>query len=443
MARHFFVIRILSAVLAVSCVASCQASEYGWHVKVDAQYQGINPATMRDDQTLDKSGASKRNKAQPPASTPPDPNSHLYYAEGNGESKRGGFGKATLISHSYASGSDSSHGPPDDQLKASSDTSNKVLWMPRGPQHGQIIDVEISLDISGNIAASQFVGPGFLANASAEFGLTLFDNNVLRGTATAQADPNDPYSHPQLNVAHDWQGRFRQGAPWATNSDYGDLPQWHIDTHGNPITTTFPYFVGTPLPLDFLLNTKTETGGPREAFTKVELGASYFLNADSLPEGQITFEIITESAPDLNFDGQTDCVDVDLLVATIAVGSYDPDFDLSRDGTLDLVDLEQWLAIAGAFALPSSRPFQFGDANLDGVVDGLDFLIWNDEKFTGEAAWCSGDFNADGVVDGWDFLVWNANKFTSPDNVSAVPETAARILSLAALLCLSVVRLRR
>jgi hypothetical protein len=58
-----------------------------------------------------------------------------------------------------------------------------------------------------------------------------------------------------------------------------------------------------------------------------------------------------------------------------------------------------------------------GDANLDGFVDGLDFIIWNDHKFTAEAAWCAGDFNADGFVDGQDFIVWNANKFTSADGM--------------------------
>ena len=53
-------------------------------------------------------------------------------------------------------------------------------------------------------------------------------------------------------------------------------------------------------------------------------------------------------------------------------------------------------------------------------VDGTDFTIWNQQKFTLNAAWCRGDFTADGIVDGLDFNAWNANKFQSADGVSAL-----------------------
>jgi hypothetical protein len=69
------------------------------------------------------------------------------------------------------------------------------------------------------------------------------------------------------------------------------------------------------------------------------------------------------------------------------------------------------------------------DANLDGTVDGGDFLIWNNNKFTATAAWCAADFNASGFVDGGDFLVWNNNKFNNAD-VSAVPEPAMGLILL-------------
>jgi hypothetical protein len=80
------------------------------------------------------------------------------------------------------------------------------------------------------------------------------------------------------------------------------------------------------------------------------------------------------------------------------------------------------------------------DANLDGVVDGLDFIVWNATKFTSVAAWCSGDFNANGVVDGLDFVLWNDNKFTSSDGVSAVPEPSTVVVLFAGVLGLAVVR---
>ena len=108
-------------------------------------------------------------------------------------------------------------------------------------------------------------------------------------------------------------------------------------------------------------------------------------------------------------------------------------FDLTGDGFVDQADLDEWLVLAGRINLPTSNPYLVGDANLDGRVDGQDFVVWNLHKFTSTAAWCSGDFNADGVVDGLDYIVWNDNKFTSSDTVASVPEPDSIILLLAAL----------
>ncbi len=44
-------------------------------------------------------------------------------------------------------------------------------------------------------------------------------------------------------------------------------------------------------------------------------------------------------------------------------------------------DLDPWLANAGIVLLASNHPFLPADANLDGVVDGSDFGIWNAHKF--------------------------------------------------------------
>jgi choice-of-anchor B domain-containing protein len=125
---------------------------------------------------------------------------------------------------------------------------------------------------------------------------------------------------------------------------------------------------------------------------------------------------------DFNYDGAMNCTDIDMLTAVIAAGSNDLDFDLTGDGNVDLADRDAWLADAGAENLASGNPFLLGDANLDGVVDGGDFIHWNDHKFSATAAWCSADFNADGVTDGADFIIWNSNKFTASDSVTAVPE---------------------
>lgn len=79
---------------------------------------------------------------------------------------------------------------------------------------------------------------------------------------------------------------------------------------------------------------------------------------------------------------------------------------------------------------------QFGDANGDRLVDGQDFVIWNDNKFTSGNDWTTGDFNGDGIVDGQDFVAWNDNKFTSVD-VMGVPEPQGLVVwSWLACLCL-------
>jgi hypothetical protein len=55
------------------------------------------------------------------------------------------------------------------------------------------------------------------------------------------------------------------------------------------------------------------------------------------------------------------------------------------------------------------------DANLDGAVNGRDFIAWNGNTFTTSTAGTSGDFNSDRAVNGQDFILWNGNKFQSAD----------------------------
>ena len=124
---------------------------------------------------------------------------------------------------------------------------------------------------------------------------------------------------------------------------------------------------------------------------------------------------------DFNNDGVYDHIDIDLLTTAISGGGPVPQFDLSGDGQLSIDDVDRWLAEAGNVNLGSGVAYLPGDANLDGVVDGLDFSAWNSHKFTPHTHWSGGDFNTDGVVDGRDFTVWNAHKFTSSTAMPRVP----------------------
>ena len=142
---------------------------------------------------------------------------------------------------------------------------------------------------------------------------------------------------------------------------------------------------------------------------------------------------------DFDNNGLYECADIDELVAQIVAGTNVITFDLTSDGFVNLADLDRWRLIAGSANLGPGKQYLNGDANLSGAVDGSDFGIWNANKFTSVAAWCSGDFNASGAVDGSDFGLWNAFKFTSSDQ-AAVPEPMVATWGLMAILALTIRR---
>ncbi|MEM8678237.1 MAG: choice-of-anchor Q domain-containing protein [Planctomycetota bacterium] len=121
--------------------------------------------------------------------------------------------------------------------------------------------------------------------------------------------------------------------------------------------------------------------------------------------------------PVCDFDGDDLCSieDLDGLISALAAGINDPTYDVTGEGVLNIADRNQWLVEAGQFNLASGNAYLLGDANLDGVVDGQDFIIWNANKFTFTGAWSQGDFNADGQTDGQDFVIWNMFKFQESD----------------------------
>ena len=125
---------------------------------------------------------------------------------------------------------------------------------------------------------------------------------------------------------------------------------------------------------------------------------------------------------DFNNDGVYNCNDINMLTTEVAAGSNDSQFDLDGDGVVTAADTTAWLAEAGSANLASGNSYLPGDANLDGAVDGSDFNIWNESKFTASSHWCDGNFNGDAFVDGSDFNVWNANKFTSADLVAPLQQ---------------------
>ncbi len=169
-------------------------------------------------------------------------------------------------------------------------------------------------------------------------------------------------------------------------------------------------------------------GEPDETFLLQLTNAINALFRDDLGVGTILDS--TANPGDFDSDGMFDADDIDALVAAIASGTHSSEFDLTSDGNVDLADRDAWLVLAGAANLPSGNAYLIGDANLDGTVDGVDFIAWNLHKFTNVAAWTAADFNADGTVDGQDFIAWNINKFTSADSQqSAKPVDEQDVIS--------------
>jgi hypothetical protein len=98
-------------------------------------------------------------------------------------------------------------------------------------------------------------------------------------------------------------------------------------------------------------------------------------------------------------DDLVDATDIDTLLAAIAASSSDSLFDLNDDSVVNASD---------ATTLFDILDTQYGDANLDSSVNGLDLAVWQANYGT-MGGWAAGNFNGDAMVDGRDFLLWQRN----------------------------------
>lgn len=143
------------------------------------------------------------------------------------------------------------------------------------------------------------------------------------------------------------------------------------------------------------------------------------------------------AAPDCDFDNNVvwDVADIDLLVEQIAGDDFDGRFDRNGDLAVDRDDLDACLLEAGSINVAPNTSYIYGDTDLNGVVDFLDFNRWAANRFTSVAAWSKGDFNASGVIDFLDFNLWAQNRFTSIP-ITAVPEpNGLALLVFSLILC--------
>ena len=140
---------------------------------------------------------------------------------------------------------------------------------------------------------------------------------------------------------------------------------------------------------------------------------------DAPPLGTFVFRLTTG---DFDSSGSHTDADLSLLTDAIVAGSGESQFDLNADGEVDLTDRAYWVE-----RLFGTLP---GDANLDFVVDGSDFNLWNSNKGSA-ATWATGDFNGDQIADERDLVLLQENLFSPSETLAAnavVPEPGSGIL---------------
>ncbi len=129
-------------------------------------------------------------------------------------------------------------------------------------------------------------------------------------------------------------------------------------------------------------------------------------NDEDVDGDSLTASIVTEPAHYLAFQLNSD----GSFAYFPETGYLGPDRFTYKvnDGTDDSDVATVWINVGAAAFYP-------GDADLNGVTDVRDFMLWNVNKFTDGTTWEQGDFDGNGVTDVRDFMIWNLHKFTSAE----------------------------
>jgi hypothetical protein len=107
----------------------------------------------------------------------------------------------------------------------------------------------------------------------------------------------------------------------------------------------------------------------------------------------------TTTPGDFNRDGALDLTDVNALSGSIASGGADLTFDVNRDSSVNLTDLQVWVK--------DLKKTWFGDANLNGEFNSADFVnVFQAGKYEidEQATWEEGDWTADLRFNSGDFV---------------------------------------
>ena len=115
-------------------------------------------------------------------------------------------------------------------------------------------------------------------------------------------------------------------------------------------------------------------------------------------------------------------------------------YDLNDDGIVDNLDIDEWLASA-ATGDGYDSPYLRGDTDLDRDIDLTDFsglaANFDPSNSSGPHPWEHGNFDGDSDVDLSDYNSLASNFSAVGYGTVAVPEPAAAVLALLALLLAS------
>ena len=269
---------------------------------------------------------------------------------------------------------------------------------------GSIADGEVAILFNDSVAEADFTtawGAGLNAIPVSAWSalnntgdtVAIWDNSIDYNTDRM----NDNFANAAVSIPYD-----DDGTVWPFDDGNGSIYQTNLSTDPTVGTNWLLSAAG-----DGISFNANPVGG-----TVIEHNGGDVGSPGSVPSGSTVID------PDFNDDGMINGADIDMLTLDIASMTNDvASFDLNGDGSVTYADVIQWLDDAGEANLPSMNPYLVGDSNLDGRVDGQDFVDWNDHKFTNTGKWTEADFTANGVTDGQDFVAWNDHKFMMSDGV--------------------------
>ena len=154
-----------------------------------------------------------------------------------------------------------------------------------------------------------------------------------------------------------------------------------------------------------------------------------------LTDGGLVLDVTLQLlSGDIDGDGDIDSADLDALAA--AAGTGNMTFDLDGDGVVSFVASGAGVSSDSDYLIRTLLGTEYGDANLDGLVDIVDFDLLG-QGFQGlGTGWLYGDFSGSGgMIDIVDFdLLGQFFGFSSKTAASSIPEP-----STVCLLCLALV----